>query len=1183
MTRTPTLENRFARRELMMSCLPCPASTNPQLVGDPVDTLTGAVFDGKLDFRLIGPLELWWFRHYDSSQSHQSFAFGWGQTHDYDRHLRFDADGIIYHGPIGRAYGFPPLLKDGQWCAANGFTLRRLSAMHYELHRHGEPRMEFEFTDPGQRARLSRLHQHGHQILFEYSADQRLRRIVDSIGRNILVSEEEDGRIATLTIAEEIEKPSQLLIRYEYDECGNLAATHNSSGYGYRFEYDQQNRLTHRIGRMGSTFRFEYDAQGRCIRSTGDDRLYEVALEYQLPGRVTKVTRADGGVWSYFFDEGGRLEQILDPLGGVRKYVRDESGRVTQEVDANENATNLIYDITGTPIRKMTPLGHAIQLPEDPNVPVAGLHRVAANAAEYEFGRLLNLGGVVLPKRSDIEDLRLSPKAQALVSIQPAEGELSNRQGADPRPLGVKWWPKPEQGREFNDFGKLVGQQDSWGRKRAWHYDASGNVASFNDFDGRSWSYDYGRWHFLLGETNPLGATIKYSYTPQGELASFIDAAGTESHFTYDLNDNLVEIRRHGVIRDTYVRDAVGNLIAKNASDGRPLLKFEIGTGNLPTKRILTSGDEHDFQYDGLGRYTGAATLRDVLEFTYDELGNCCEELRNGVGVKHQFHGWRRPIESKYFDKYVVRYQRLPNDTLVIADPTGETHQIRVHANGIIEREFSNGSRETSQYDQNGRCLIKHVDRSGKTWNRQYDWSGEGELRQVVDEFRGTTRHEYDAAHRLARRILPDGTTEVYEMDIADNLLRQPGMDARLGDGNRLESVNGFDVQYNDRDHIATLDTQNGAVTYVYDSRDQLTKIETPDGVFEAEYDALGRRTRKIWKGQTTEYYWNGDQLIGEIGPDGRVRLYIYADPLALTPFMFLDYDSLDADPADCQRYFIFTDQLGTPCLIEDEFGADVMRCEVSPFGLATIESDNCVTCNLRFPGHYFDAEVDLHYNRFRYYSPGLGRYIQSDPWGIAGGSNLYSYQTNPLRVSDVRGLGEEGDPRGCRPNDDEEGTTAPRYAPEILDHLYGPATDPWMIRHQNGEGQYPADAQVVVPGQPLRLNREGKYLYIIDQNGVVHVAPEYGTSTYPDGRPRTTKHTDLAQNGPARVSGELVPTNDPNVWVMNDDSGRYSNSGPDGGWQRTRSPDNLRNANRNINQADLGNQTVVNEADLYE
>ena len=59
----------------------------------------------------------------------------------------------------------------------------------------------------------------------------------------------------------------------------------------------------------------------------------------------------------------------------------------------------------------------------------------------------------------------------------------------------------------------------------------------------------------------------------------------------------------------------------------------------------------------------------------------------------------------------------------------------------------------------------------------------------------------------------------------------------------------------------------------------------------------------------------------------------------------------------------------------------------------------------LRFQGQYHDHETGLHYNRYRYYDPRVGRFICKDPIGYADGLNLFAYAPNPVGWVDPLGL----------------------------------------------------------------------------------------------------------------------------------------------------------------------------------
>jgi RHS repeat-associated protein len=84
---------------------------------------------------------------------------------------------------------------------------------------------------------------------------------------------------------------------------------------------------------------------------------------------------------------------------------------------------------------------------------------------------------------------------------------------------------------------------------------------------------------------------------------------------------------------------------------------------------------------------------------------------------------------------------------------------------------------------------------------------------------------------------------------------------------------------------------------------------------------------------------------------------------------------------------------------------AIVWQAAYNPFGKAGV--DGSIVNNFRFPGQYYDPESGMHYNWNRYYDPGTGRYLTSDPIGIKKGKNhLYVYvKNNPLSFIDILGL----------------------------------------------------------------------------------------------------------------------------------------------------------------------------------
>ncbi|CAN0385529.1 unnamed protein product, partial [Phaeothamnion confervicola] len=102
--------------------------------------------------------------------------------------------------------------------------------------------------------------------------------------------------------------------------------------------------------------------------------------------------------------------------------------------------------------------------------------------------------------------------------------------------------------------------------------------------------------------------------------------------------------------------------------------------------------------------------------------------------------------------------------------------------------------------------------------------------------------------------------------------------------------------------------------------------------------------------------------------------------------------------------YFVHGGHFGQPLKMTSSTKSVVWDVNVEPFGqisqvVATIDQD------LRLPGQWEQFETDLYQNWWRDYDPSIGRFVQPDPIGLAGGSNIYGYgRQNPLGIVDPDG-----------------------------------------------------------------------------------------------------------------------------------------------------------------------------------
>ena len=200
-----------------------------------------------------------------------------------------------------------------------------------------------------------------------------------------------------------------------------------------------------------------------------------------------------------------------------------------------------------------------------------------------------------------------------------------------------------------------------------------------------------------------------------------------------------------------------------------------------------------------------------------------------------------------------------------------------------------------------------------------------------------------------------------------------------------------------------------------------LQKVKRPDGKeVSFEYDALGRRIAKIANKKITRYIWDGNVLLHEWSYDIEEEPKTFVDDEGnvviekerVENLVTWVYGGNGFTPVakliNGKKYSVVSDYLGTPIQAYNNSGEKVWEREFDSYG-NTRYGDNFFIPFL-YQGQYFDGDVDLFYNRFRYYDAESGSYISKDPIGLLGGFGLYNYVRDVSKFIDPFGLSPWGD-----------------------------------------------------------------------------------------------------------------------------------------------------------------------------